>query len=257
MYGQRILILIPHPDDEVVGCAAAILRARERGAEVFGLFLTTGVPAKDVVWPWRRRRHADMVATRRAEAEKTARLLGVNPCGWSGIPTRSLKDHLVEARALALNAIRGHAIDTLWTSAYEGGHQDHDAANVLAASLKDIEPRLPVFEFAEYNFAGGRARTHVFPFLTGGEIVIDLAPTEADVKRQALALYRSERANLAFIHAARECFRPLSPYDYSRPPHAGTLFYERFQWVPFRHPRVAFDPPARVSAAFAAFRPTA
>jgi LmbE family N-acetylglucosaminyl deacetylase len=26
--GRRILVLVPHPDDEVVGCAAAIGRAR-------------------------------------------------------------------------------------------------------------------------------------------------------------------------------------------------------------------------------------
>lgn len=47
MFGQRVLILVPHPDDEVVGAAAAIARARAQGAAVTGVFLTTGVPDAD------------------------------------------------------------------------------------------------------------------------------------------------------------------------------------------------------------------
>ena len=52
----------------------------------------------------------------------------------------------------------------------------------------------------------------------------------------------------------REALRPLARHDYSRPPHPGRLFYERHQWVPFRHPRVDFTPPAAVLAAIARFQ---
>jgi len=51
----------------------------------------------------------------------------------------------------------------------------------------------------------------------------------------------------------REVFRPLAPYDYGRPPHAGKLWWARFQWAPFRHPMVDFTPSGEVYAAIAAY----
>src|SRR5262249_31788593 len=147
-------------------------------------------------------------------------------------------------------AIGQYNIDQLWVPAYEGGNADHDAANAVASLFA---PKLKILEFAEYNFAGGRAYSHEFPRPNGSEEVIALTPEEQQKKRALLAAYASEKCNLGYVKTERECFRPLAAYDYSRPPHEGTLWYARFQWVPFRHPRVDFAKPAEVYAAIAAF----
>lgn len=39
---QRILVLSPHPDDEILGCGGLIHKAKAAGAEVFVQFLTVG-----------------------------------------------------------------------------------------------------------------------------------------------------------------------------------------------------------------------
>ena len=104
-----------------------------------------------------------------------------------------------------------------------------------------------MLEFAEYNFFGGRARAQEFPFSNGDEQTIVLTPEERRRKRELLRLYASERGNLSYVGIERECFRPVAVYDYSQPPHPGRLWYARFQWVPFRHPRVDFTPPDEVS----------
>ena len=41
---NRILVIAPHPDDEVLGCGAQIKKYSERGAHVFVLILTRGAP---------------------------------------------------------------------------------------------------------------------------------------------------------------------------------------------------------------------
>jgi hypothetical protein len=97
-------------------------------------------------------------------------------------------------------------------------------------------------------------RSQEFFAPNGGETVLELSETETAQKRAALALYASERGNLRHVGARREAFRPLAPYDYARPPHPGVLFYQRFQWVWPRHPRVDYARPEEVSAALAAFR---
>jgi LmbE family N-acetylglucosaminyl deacetylase len=222
---KKRFILIPHPDDEVVGCAAVAARARREGARLFGLYLTTGIAPPETLWPWQRQRYAALAARRRAEARLVAEQLN---------------------RALAQSAA-----ELVWAPAWEGAHQDHDATNFLAAR---VVGKTPVWEFAEYNYAGGMVRSQRFPDERGGDTELQLSPKEAVEKRALLALYRSERRNLRHILSEVESFRPLPAHNYARTPHPGTLFRERFHWVPFRHPRIDFEPNRAVQAALAAFR---
>ena len=251
MSAARPLILIPHPDDEVVGCAIAIARARAGGAEIAGLYLTTGVPAPERLWPWRRARYASLVERRREEAEQAAVALGISPAAFLDWPSRTLKAHLDEAMTTISRTLIERRIDEIWTPAWEGGHQDHDAANFLAARFARA---LPVREFAEYNLAGGRVRSQAFPQPNGTEDVLTLSAEEARFKAELLAIYRSERLNLRYVRLQQESLRPLAPYDYRSPPHSGRLFCERFQWVPVRHPSVDFEPSAAVRATLAAWK---
>jgi len=55
------------------------------------------------------------------------------------------------------------------------------------------------------------------------------------------------------VTTEREALRPLATYDYAAAPHAGKLWYARFQWVPFRHPQVDFTKPETVSRALASY----
>ncbi len=249
--GRRILLLVPHPDDEVVACAVARRRAAAAGARLFAIYLTTGLPPTELAWPWRRAEQQARLARRRAEALVVATRLRLEPLAFMDWPARHLKDHLGEARALIGSHLRAQSIDQLWVPAYEGGHQDHDVANFLGAQLRR---EAEVLEFPEYNLARG-LRTNEFPFATGHELTLPLSDEESAWKRGLVALYRSERANLAHVGFAREVWRPIALYDYGSPPHAGVLFYERFHWVPFRHPRVDFTSPAEVCRALTRARP--
>lgn len=255
MYGARILVLIPHPDDEVVACAANIQRAQDAQSELFALYLTTGCLAQETRWPWQRRGHDLALARRRVEAEKAAQFLGLKPVGFSLRPTRGIVRDLAAALGEIREAVVRYDIDQLWVPAYEGGHADHDAVNFLAALLRKEEgfKDLSILEFAEYNFAGGKANPNAFPIPGSKDQLVRLTPQERERKAQALAFYKSERGNLGYTGCSYESFRPLPAHDYSRPPHKGTLWYARFHWVPFRHPRIDFTKPSEVCASFCAF----
>jgi LmbE family N-acetylglucosaminyl deacetylase len=248
---SRILILAPHPDDEVVGCAIAMERARKAGCEVFVLTLTSGVPARDHLWPWQRPHHAERVGRRLKEAAEAALMFGFERVGAPpSRPSRALRRHLPAVRQEVAEAIGLCRAQVLWVPAYEGGHQDHDAANAVGTALRHT---VPVWEFAEYNLAGGRVCSHRFPGSTGTEVILSLDAGEAERKKRALSLYASERGNLAHVACRQESFRPLAAYDYGRPPHPGRLFYERFRWVPFHHPRIDRTPSSEVSRQLVVF----
>jgi LmbE family N-acetylglucosaminyl deacetylase len=249
VFAARILVLIPHPDDEVVGCGAAMVRARRHGSRIFGLYLSNGVPAPENDWPWRRRRYGARAARRWREAEAVRAQLGIVETARLDAPTRTLRLRLSKALTAIDRALAETEAEMLWSPAFEGAHQDHDAASALASRFA---ARVPVWEFAEYNNVGGRTHAQEFPKRLGGEIVLDLTPAERKAKRELLGAYASERRNLAHVGIAREAFRPLPKYDYARPPHEGTPFYARYRWVPF-HPRVDRTDPARIYDDLGAF----
>lgn len=253
MFGRRILVLIPHPDDEVVGCSTAIGRARAQGSSVLGAYLTNGVPVSAQLWPWQRKHCEQRVVRRREEALRAAELLGMEPAWFQDIPSRQLKESLSSTQERLVALIRDQGMDTVWAPAYEGGHQDHDVANALAGSLRGVAD---VWEFSEYNYFGGRVRSQEFISTTGAERELSLDHSERERKRQLLGIYKSERGNLRRIRGPafwqREVFRPLAEDDYTRAPHPGTLFYQRYQWVPF-HPRVDSCKPKEVCRAMRAF----
>jgi LmbE family N-acetylglucosaminyl deacetylase len=210
------------------------------------LYLTTGIPSRELLWPRQVRNYAGLVARRREESIEAASLMALRPVGFLEIPSRHLILHLDVAAAAIERAIEENEAECLWVPAFEGAHQDHDATNALAARLRDD---VDVWEFATYNFAGGKVRSNRFADARGGVVELRLVPEERALKREALSLFASQRGNLGHIKAAEEAYRPLPHHDYGARPHEGKLFRERFHWVPFRHPRVDFTPSAEVYAA--------
>lgn len=250
MIGARILILVPHPDDEVVGCAAAIARVKRAGAHVGAFYLTDGVPPMEMLWPWRRGGRAAWVDNRRRESDAAAARLGIVVAARQALPSRRLKSHIVETRRRLLELIADGKFDCLWAPTYEGGHQDHDVANFIASTVAD---RIRVWEFSEYNFFGGRVRSQIFLAARGNERIIELDTAERAEKRALMAIYKSERANLGYVRIEQEAFRPLAAYDYGAPPHRGRPFYRRFWWAAW-HPRVDGTRPEDICRALRAAR---
>ncbi|MFA6280530.1 MAG: PIG-L family deacetylase [Bdellovibrionales bacterium] len=250
-FGHHILILVPHPDDEVVACAATIGRAQALGARIYSLYLTNGCIARNALWPWQREHYRTMVARRHKEAELAAKRLKVKPLAFADRPSRYAINELPTVLEEIRYAIASHDIDQLWVPAYEGGHTDHDAINGVCSLLKQD---ISILEFSEYNYAGGKAHSNHFSSPNGTERLVRLTDEEKGNKQTLLNLYASERSNLGTIKTDHEVFRPLASYDYAQPPHEGKLWYARFQWVPFRHPRIDFTKPAQVSEAITALK---
>jgi LmbE family N-acetylglucosaminyl deacetylase len=249
MFGKRVLVLIPHPDDELVGTATAIERLRHSGGDALGLYLTSGVPSNSGSWWGGRPRYDRRVARRWAEASEVARELGLTIIDHQSIPSRELKSHLATSIRWIRNHVSALRPDRIWVPAYEGGHQDHDVTNFIGAQLsEDCE----VWEFAEYNFFAGKIQSQTFAHPNGTESILMLEDDETARKMELLLRYASERKNLGYIGVERESLRPLAAYDYRRRPHVGRCFYERFHWVPF-HPRIDYGRPEEVCAALRNF----
>ncbi|MDX9689816.1 MAG: PIG-L family deacetylase [Alphaproteobacteria bacterium] len=250
VFGRRILILIPHPDDEIVGFCAAALCARAQGAKLFGLFLTHGCSSLSNLWPWQRKHYHNHIGIRLNEAHHVAAKLNLTLLNTPTRDARYLWRELSDVYLEIQEAIHSYTIDQLWVPAYEGGNADHDALNGLSSYMAD---HIDILEFAEYNFCGGKVMNNTFPYPNGTETVLTLNESEQAFKRECLSLYASEKSNLNYVTIIKETFRPLAEYNYGKPAHEGKLWYKRFNWVPFHHPRVDRTNPLDVCAAIEEF----
>ena len=228
--GLRVIIVVAHPDDEVLGCGAVLARMQD----VRVIHVTDGAPRNGC--DARRQGFetpADYAATRRREAEAALGLAGVPSDRLKGL---GLSDQEVSLHLAALArtlAPRLGGADLILTHAYEGGHSDHDAVTfgVHAACRLAQTPaalvEMPFYFAAPEGWTRQSFRPHPG---AGPELMLRLDPGRQRLKRQMIDAHRSQAETLAAFDLGTERFRAAPRYDFTQLPCAGPLLYERHGW---------------------------
>lgn len=220
---SNLLVLAPHADDEVIGALGTLCAFR--GAITIA-FLTDGAPPAR----WRppgldRTRYR---RTRREEAGRVWQALRPQArLHFAPFPDQQLAFCLDAAATWLAPIVAAAGPDGMLTPAFEGGHPDHDATNLLASVMR-ARAQLAVWEYALYTARAGVIRRQEFP----GEPqwTKRLHAGAAACKRVAFALYRSQASTLADFSCGQEALRPLPRHDYSRPPISEPVVYELWGW---------------------------
>ena len=129
---RRTLVIVAHPDDETVACAALLQRIREPHV----LFCTEAVPstrssgdatvhAKPTAL--RQKKPARPQSRRRREVEFSRARSG------EPIIDQQLFQHLPEAMDSVSDVVSRVRPNALLTIAYEGGHPDHDSCSFITS----------------------------------------------------------------------------------------------------------------------------
>ena len=84
---MRVLVLAPHPDDEIFGCGGALALYRQQGAHIHVHVLTDGAGYATVS------ERPAIYSTRQAETQAALKYIGVGPASFAGLPDRSLSSH--------------------------------------------------------------------------------------------------------------------------------------------------------------------
>jgi N-acetylglucosamine malate deacetylase 2 len=235
--GSKLLLIVAHPDDETIGAAALLLQKR-RGKIVH---VTDGAPAnlRDALAAgFTTRQH--YAAARDAELRAALSLAGIASSAMSNMQytDQQVSFHLKKL-AFELTAIfEREKPSAVLTHAYEGGHPDHDAVALACSIAQHLcsdacgGTPLKLMEFAGYHGNGGTLTRNNFLTSAGRpEFHHQLTPAEQALKVKMLNAFRTQRKTLeAFFPPQFEAYRYAPAYDFSRAPHAGTLWYENFDW---------------------------
>jgi LmbE family N-acetylglucosaminyl deacetylase len=127
--GQRVLVVAPHPDDEVAGLGGTILRHRQAGDEVAVLVVTDGRMSRaGGLGP------EEMAAQRKEEARKAAAFLDVELI-WAALPEGSWQPRDLSPCRPAIVAA-----DLVYAPCAVDFHPEHlQTAHALAPLLGDSQ----------------------------------------------------------------------------------------------------------------------
>ncbi|SNQ50211.1 putative LmbE-like protein [Frankia canadensis] len=129
MARSSCLVVAPHPDDETLGCAVAVMRKRAVGTPVTIVIVSDGARAEPVTLP-----PAELVEVRAGETRRACAALGVGETDvlFLGFPDSELGEHLdaIAGRLSEIIRARGPAQILVPTSCE--GHPDHDATHEAA-----------------------------------------------------------------------------------------------------------------------------
>jgi LmbE family N-acetylglucosaminyl deacetylase len=223
----RVVIVAAHPDDEVIG--AGILLASLK--DIWIVHTTNGSP-RDLADARRSgcSTQEDYANARRREFGCAMRLAGV-PLEHStclNFTDQETMHHMAELCTRVAQELRHLSAEVVLTHPYEGGHPDHDSTAFAVHRCFRETGRL--FEMTSYHSREGVLETG--KFLPNGEpaAVRELRQADKLTKESMLACFQSQQPVLRDFPVVPEQFRPAPRYDFTKPPHAGTLHYERLPW---------------------------
>jgi LmbE family N-acetylglucosaminyl deacetylase len=188
---ERVVVIAPHPDDEVAGCAGTLMRHREAGDSVCIAVMTDGCRSRALGFD-----ATAMVDQREREARAVARSLGARLC-WLGLREGVWSDE--DGRAAIARVLADVNPTIVYATSNIDFHPEHRrVARGLAAVLAESDNPLEVRIYA--------VQVPLTPLLTN--MIHDVSDFEIPIGR-LIDCYASQTISLMFSLRARRyaaCF---------------------------------------------------
>lgn len=227
------LVVIAHPDDEVLALGGRLPRFHD----AYFLQVTDGAPLDgidcanhgfDSLETYRRARQKEVNTAFEKAGIPLDRKIELN------IPDQQAAFHLELLIESIRFLLKENTLRAVITHPYEGGHPDHDACAFAVCSAVQSLPYgtpKPLIVEATFYHAGPKGiETNCFLAKpqSAASFVRRLSEDEHQLKQELLACFSSQQDVLQYFSIETEQYRIAPVYDFSRPPHPGCLFYERY-----------------------------
>ncbi len=141
-FGQSMLVVAPHQDDETIGCGGALALQVRSGKAAAIVMVQDGAEGHEELGMARQA----LTELRNEESRRAAAVLGLEP------PCFLNHAYLLDSKMQAAGELRGilteRKVDAVFTPFLLDGHPDHRATNqILAAALQDISWEVRVFGY--------------------------------------------------------------------------------------------------------------
>lgn len=176
--GKRILVLAPHPDDDVFGAGGVLIKSIAAGVKVKTICITSG-EAEGAT---------DSAGVREEETRHTAEILGVEVEFWQ-YPVRTWRVN-VESKERLRAAIAQWNPDTIFLPFLADDHEDHRRVSELFYQVvKNISLSCEIWAYQVYST--------VLP-----NVIVDITDV-MDQKLQMVRMHKSQMEHRDWAHYIR------------------------------------------------------
>lgn len=193
---MNILVVAPHPDDDVLGCGGSIIQHTNHGHRVTIVYLTSGDAGDQT------KSKLELASLREKEAQASAAVMCVSDCIFMRMPDGELEN---SAKSLIpmVELIRGKKPEIVYVTHAQDQHQDHRIANEIV-----FESVIRAARYAHQECKGNPWRVgtvllyEVWTPLTQVNYIENITDV-MDKKIEALSKHKSQLANVAYDEAIR------------------------------------------------------
>ena len=191
---ERLLVIAPHPDDEVLGCGGLIKRIKEEGGKVYVLFITIG-NTKEYS-----KNGNSTIQERMKEIEKVAKFLKYDDyrivfkgdrfhLKLDQLPQKDLMSEIENGQKVSLNKTKPTIVALPYLTDY---NQDH--RSVSQAVLASVRPAPPDIKPLQRTILGFESVPTADWWHTPRNInfFVSLSDNDLKVKISALKIYKSQ-----------------------------------------------------------------
>lgn len=191
---QTLMVIAPHPDDEILGAGGLIHRVKREGGKVYVLFLTVG-SSRDFS-----AKGCSFAEERIEELEEVSAFMGIDDhriafpgddfhLQLDGIPQKELIGAIERGEGVSLEAVQPTMVVTCALEDYNQDHRAAHAATIAAtrptkSQYKCFQPCVLTYELPNSAWAVGSASPPTFH--------VKLQQEDVDAKLAAFELYKSQ-----------------------------------------------------------------
>jgi LmbE family N-acetylglucosaminyl deacetylase len=181
---NQVVVIAPHPDDEVIGCGGVICKHRRNGDSVRVIFLTSGEQGNPDMQP-------ESIGTlREEEARKATQLLDVCGLHFLRLPDQAVAKNMERGVRRLRELFSSQPPDVVYAPHPAEAHRDH-------------APALPFVRGATANLSTPRVLLYeVWTPLSNPTRFEDITEFMSP-KMRALRCYRSQLELIRYDHAVR------------------------------------------------------
>lgn len=186
---RRVLILSPHPDDDIIGCGGTIHKYHQKGTEITSVYMTDGRKGNPGY------NEKELVSIRREEARKASTIIGIDNLIFLDNRDSELSptSKVIEKLAKIIKDLKPEAV---FLPFLLDNHPDHIATNhIFVQSIKDYDDSIACFGY------------EIWTPLSALNCIVDITD-QIEVKRKAMEQFRIQIEQFNIV----EAFIGLSRY---------------------------------------------
>ncbi len=192
---QVLLVVAPHPDDEVLGCAGLMKKVKNNGGKVYVLFLTNGTTHEfsknGVTTQQEREKEINAVSTLlQIDGWKIAFPGDKYHLSLDTVPQKEIIHQIEKGSTISLETIQPTMIATTYKSDY---NQDHRACfEAVIAATRPAPPASKPFQPIVFAYEFTANLTWSLSSSLTPNMLVSLTDEELETKIQAMQLYESQ-----------------------------------------------------------------